>query len=181
MHPLIACRTHPHTATEGPTLKPLRRYLLSITLIGSVGLTACGNSEDIDTTSEAATSTAAQPVESTKAAPASSSQPTESSTSLPTSTAPVTTAPPAVAPATTSPSAASPLADFEEYSVLQSTLEDLGSLTPTIETDNPNTRVILYANAAGQKVYKSIYVKRNNRLKIIKINGNGPPLFNGAI
>ena len=65
--------------------------------------------------------------------------------------------------------------------MLQSTLEDLGSLTPTIETDNPNTRVILYANAAGQKGYKSIYVKRNNRLKIIKINGNGPPLFNGAI
>ncbi len=127
-------------------MRPLRRSLLSFALIGSVILAACGNAEEVDTTSEAVTSTAAQPVESTTAAPTS----------------------------------ASPLADLEEYPVLQSTLDDLDSLTPTIETDNPNTRVILYANAAGQRVYKSIYVKRNNRLKI-RINGNGPPLFNGAI
>ena len=65
--------------------------------------------------------------------------------------------------------------------MLKSTIGNLDSLTPEIETDNPNTRVILYADADGRKVYKSIYVKRNNRLKVIDLNGGGPPLYNDTI
>src|SRR5699024_2074809 len=48
------------------------------------------------------------------------------------------------------------LADFEETKELQANIEDLNSLTPEIETDNDNKRIILFADDNDRKQYKSI-------------------------
>ena len=140
----------------------------------TVSVAACSSSD----TDEAATSTTGPEKATTTTVAAPTSEPPETSepsTTLPSSPTTATPSPPTDAPA------ASELAGFEEYAVLQSTIGNLDSLTPEIETDNPNTRVILYADADGRKVYKSIYVKRNNRLKVIDLNGGGPPLYNDTI
>ena len=157
-------------------MKPVRPYLLSITLVASIGLAACGGSDEADSTGDSVSATTAEATTTTVAAPTSEPPETsEPSTTVPSSPTTATPGPPTDAPA------ASELAGFEEYAVLQSTIGNLDSLTPEIETDNPNTRVILYADADGRKVYKSIYVKRNNRLKVIDLNGGGPPLYNDTI
>ncbi len=155
-------------------MKSLRPSLISISLVASLAIAGCGNSIETEAADDA-TTTAAEPAEaSTTAAPSPPSEPTETTADA-TTAAPETTIPPTTAPA------ASPLAGYEEYAVLQSTIANLDSLSPVIETDNPGTRVILYADAGGRKVYKSIYVKANNRLKIIDLNGGGPPLYNDTI
>ncbi|GBD66518.1 hypothetical protein KV134_08010 [Tetragenococcus halophilus] len=58
------------------------------------------------------------------------------------------------------------VADFEEGDILQDTI-DLEGLTMETATDNPNKRVLLFSNDEGQKEYKSVFIKRTNRLKII--------------
>src|SRR5699024_7423128 len=50
------------------------------------------------------------------------------------------------------------LADFEETKELQANIEDLNSLTPEIETDNDNKRIILFADDNDRKQYKSIFI-----------------------
>lgn len=62
--------------------------------------------------------------------------------------------------------AADSVADFEEGDTLQDTV-DLEGLTMETATDNPNKRVLLFSNDEGQKEYKSVFIKRTNRLKII--------------
>ncbi|HIS29449.1 MAG TPA: hypothetical protein IAA78_08290 [Candidatus Avamphibacillus intestinigallinarum] len=63
----------------------------------------------------------------------------------------------------------SDLAQYDEYDVLNSKIKDIDSYPARVETDNPNTRVILFGEDNGQKDYKSIFVKRENRLKIIDL------------
>lgn len=59
------------------------------------------------------------------------------------------------------------LEDFEEAEVLSKHIE-LDKVSSKVETDNPNKRVILFEDD-GEKVYKSIFIKNENRLKIIDI------------
>lgn len=71
------------------------------------------------------------------------------------------------------------LADFPEYKIL---VDEIGAdtLEAKIETDNPNKRVILYADDSGKNQYKSIFIKKKNRLKIIHFDNNGE-IFNEVI
>lgn len=71
------------------------------------------------------------------------------------------------------------LADLPEYEILEDEI-DVNTLEAKIETDNPNKRVILYADDNGKQQYKSIFIKNENRLKIIQFNDNGQ-IFNGVI
>src|SRR5699024_7444385 len=63
----------------------------------------------------------------------------------------------------------SDLAQYDEYNVVSSKIKDIDSYPARVETHNPNTRVILFGEDNGQKDYKSIFVKRENRLKIIDL------------
>ncbi|KWW17553.1 MULTISPECIES: hypothetical protein [Peribacillus] len=53
-------------------------------------------------------------------------------------------------------------------------IEQIGDKDYTLnkETDNDDKRVFLI-ELNGEKQYKTIFIKRTNRLKIIEINGNG--------
>lgn len=63
-------------------------------------------------------------------------------------------------------------ADYEENELLEEHLP-LDELTPQIKTDNQNKRIILFENQSGKKVYKSIFIKNDQHLKIIDLNGDG--------
>lgn len=71
------------------------------------------------------------------------------------------------------------LQDFEEFSTLSTHL-DLSTHTGTVETDNKGNRIIIFANENGQKEYKSIFLKHDNRLKIVTFNDESP-LYNDVI
>ena len=73
----------------------------------------------------------------------------------------------------------SALADFPEYNTLVAEI-DVDRLDAEIETDNPNKRVILYADSDGHKQYKSIFIKKQDRLKIIHFDDDGE-IFNEVI
>lgn len=64
------------------------------------------------------------------------------------------------------------LEKYEEYSTVRANAP-VDGLTGIVETDNPGTRVILYEDASGVKKVKSIYVKKENRLKVISLNDDG--------
>lgn len=64
------------------------------------------------------------------------------------------------------------LKDLPEFNVLADTI-DLGVYHGMIETDNQGTRIILFGIEQNHKEYKSIFVKNDNRLKIIKLDNDG--------
>lgn len=64
------------------------------------------------------------------------------------------------------------VADLEEGTELQDTIDDLDDLNVETATDNPNKRVLLFSNDEGEKQYKSVFIKQKNRLKIIDINND---------
>ncbi len=74
---------------------------------------------------------------------------------------------------TNSESAISPkqdvLADFEEEATIKETI-DISTLQMELETDNANKRVLFFSTDKGQKRYKSIFIKRTERLKIIDLS-----------
>lgn len=61
------------------------------------------------------------------------------------------------------------LADFIEYDLVAKHI-NLDDYKGIVESDNKGNRVILYEDQSGAKVYKSILVKNENRLKIIKLD-----------
>ncbi|HLQ97156.1 MAG TPA: hypothetical protein VK135_00565 [Candidatus Dormibacteraeota bacterium] len=71
------------------------------------------------------------------------------------------------------------LADFEETQTLSEQI-DLNALDPEIETDNQNNRVIIFSDDSHTKKYKSIFIKKQNRLKIISLDDDGQ-IFNEVI
>jgi len=73
----------------------------------------------------------------------------------------------------------SALADFPEYETLVKEI-DVDTLDAQIETDNPNKRVIIYADSDGRKQYKSIFIKKQDHLKIIHFDNDGE-IFNEVI
>ncbi|KON70931.1 hypothetical protein AKG34_20575 [Peribacillus butanolivorans] len=77
-----------------------------------------------------------------------------------------------------------PRADHEKWSSLPEygkIIEQIGNEDYNFnkETDNDNKRVFLI-DLKGEKLYKTIFVKNTNRLKIVKINGGGE-IFNEVI
>src|SRR5699024_12794359 len=73
------------------------------------------------------------------------------------------------------------LADFEETKELQANIEDLNSLTPEIETDNDNKRIILFADDNDRDRYKSILYIQIQRLKYNELRKDDGLLFNDTI
>ena len=61
---------------------------------------------------------------------------------------------------------------YEEYSKI-SDVADVDGLHGIVETDNPGTRVILFEDESGKKTVKSVYVKKENRLKVISLDDDG--------
>lgn len=57
--------------------------------------------------------------------------------------------------------------ELPEYTAVQENI-NLPTLTPSIVKDNNEKRVIIYHNAEGKEVYKSIYVKKKQLFKIIE-------------
>lgn len=58
-----------------------------------------------------------------------------------------------------------------DYKELPTVLDQIGSdeYKQIIETDNPNKRVILFEDDNHQKKFKSIFIKHDNRLKVIDL------------
>jgi len=69
--------------------------------------------------------------------------------------------------------------ELPEYATIQ---EKVGSeYTVETETDNEGKRVLFLKDQNGKKQYKTIYVKHDSYLKIIKINGDGGLVFEGEV
>lgn len=68
------------------------------------------------------------------------------------------------------------------YTELPIVFEKIGNDTfeQIVKTDNPNKRVILFNDEKHNKKYKSIYIKQNNRLKVIDL-ANDRLLFNDIL
>ena len=47
-------------------------------------------------------------------------------------------------------------------------------------TDNPGKRILLFTDANGRKIYKSIFIKNDRHLKIIQLDGEGL-LYNNKV
>lgn len=68
---------------------------------------------------------------------------------------------------------------FPEFNIIAEHI-DLDAYSGTVQTDNRGNRVITFADANGHKKYKSIFVKRDNRLKIVHFDDDGL-IFNEII
>lgn len=64
------------------------------------------------------------------------------------------------------------LTDLPEYAILAEKIS-LDTHKAIVETDNPGNRIILFENDNGVNAYKSIFVKNDNRLKIINLDDDG--------
>lgn len=71
------------------------------------------------------------------------------------------------------------LDSLPEFELLSKNI-DLTLYSGVVETDNPGNRVILFEDSEDKKVYKSILVKNDNFLKIIKLDDDGL-IFKGTI
>ncbi|WP_054400847.1 hypothetical protein [Paenibacillus solani] len=66
-----------------------------------------------------------------------------------------------------------------EYNTIMQNI-DLKDVTFTTVTDNEGKRILLLSDENGREKYKSIFVKKTNRLKIINIDGEGQ-IFNDVL
>lgn len=60
--------------------------------------------------------------------------------------------------------------DYPEFNALQEEIA-LETLESYLITDNPGTRVVVFVEN-GEQVYKSIYIKPENRLKLVDLKAN---------
>lgn len=60
--------------------------------------------------------------------------------------------------------------DYPELSTLQEMI-DLETVESYLITDNPGTRVMVFVKD-GEQAYKSIYIKSDNRLKLVDFEAN---------
>lgn len=78
---------------------------------------------------------------------------------------------------------ASPSSDLDgyvEYETILREIPDVAGLDAIVETDNPNSRVILFGASDGRTQYKSVFVKQQRRLELIDLDGNGK-IFDGVL
>lgn len=57
---------------------------------------------------------------------------------------------------------------------------DHNDYTFQIVTDNEGKRILILTNSNGEKIYKTVFIKHENRLKVIKVNGSDE-VFNDII
>lgn|SRR5699024_366728 len=73
----------------------------------------------------------------------------------------------------------SEISEFKESSVIEDEI-DVSDLDANIETDNNNKRVILFKDG-DKAVYKTIFIKNDDRLKIIDIGNDEGQIYNETI
>lgn len=71
------------------------------------------------------------------------------------------------------------LGKFEEFDSIEEHI-DLDTFQGVVETDNEGNRIIIFEDENGSAEYKSIFIKHDNRLKIVKLKSDGL-LYNGII
>lgn len=71
------------------------------------------------------------------------------------------------------------IADFDEASVIEDTI-DIANMDVKVKTDNPNNRVLLFSDD-HDVMYKTVYIKKKQRLKIINIHEDKGQIFNEVI
>lgn len=143
------------------TIPPVRGLLLSAVVVSAVVVGGCSGGDDSGSTTTAEVPTTAQEVPTTEPVDetgSSTSDADDDADELP---------------------ADSPLQGLAETPLLEEHLPDLAAFEVDIETDNPNTRVIVFRDD-GHARYKSVLVKRTDRLKILDLQG-GPPLYEGSL
>lgn len=69
--------------------------------------------------------------------------------------------------------------EYEEQEVIGEQIAE-GEYDIVVETDNPGTRVMFY-EIDGEKYYKTVFVKNDNRLKIIDIQNDNGLIYNETI
>ena len=69
--------------------------------------------------------------------------------------------------------------EYEEQEVIGGQIDE-GDYDVVVETDNQGTRVMFY-EIDGEKYYKTIFVKDDNRLKIIDIQNDNGLIYNETI
>lgn len=71
------------------------------------------------------------------------------------------------------------LENYDEYQTLSEKI-DLTIYQAEYVTDSPGKRILLFTDADGRKIYKSIFIKHDRYLKIIHLDGEGL-LYNNQI
>ena len=71
------------------------------------------------------------------------------------------------------------ITDYEEADVIEEQI-DIADMDVKIETDNPNKRILLFSDN-DKVMYKTIYIKEKQRLKIIDIYEDKGQIFNETI
>lgn len=71
------------------------------------------------------------------------------------------------------------LEKYDEFATIAKEI-DVDEYTGKVQTNNKGNRIIIFANANGENKYKSIFIKRQNRLKIVEFN-NDQLLYNDII
>ena len=71
------------------------------------------------------------------------------------------------------------ITDYEEADVIEEQI-DIADMDVKIETDNPNKRILLFSDN-DKVMYKTIYIKEKQRLKIINIYEDKGQIFNETI
>ncbi|UOQ84843.1 hypothetical protein [Gracilibacillus salinarum] len=69
--------------------------------------------------------------------------------------------------------------ELQEYGYMENYME-IDQYTVNIKENNPYKRIILYEESNGSIKYKSVFIKKTNRLKIIDITQD-QILFNNEI
>ncbi|WP_068672766.1 hypothetical protein [Oceanobacillus sp. Castelsardo] len=70
--------------------------------------------------------------------------------------------------------------NYEEM-VIWETLIPVNDYSPRVVEDNNQKRIILFEDENGQVSYKSIYIKKKDRLKVIETNTDDGLLYNDKI
>lgn len=68
---------------------------------------------------------------------------------------------------------------YEEYGEIGEHI-DVSEYEAIVETDNDGTRVLFFADEAGEKVYKSVYVKSSQHLELTRLGEQGL-LYDGTL
>ena len=71
------------------------------------------------------------------------------------------------------------IADYEEANTIKEQI-DIADMDVKVETDNPNKRILLFSDN-DKVMYKTIYIKEKQRLKIINIYEDKGQIFNETI
>ncbi|KZE37526.1 hypothetical protein AV656_13285 [Bhargavaea cecembensis] len=70
------------------------------------------------------------------------------------------------------------ISQYPEINKIESII-DTNGLTPEIVVDNYGKRILLFMDTSGQPIYKTIFIKRTNMLKVIDLDGG--QLYHGSI